>query len=398
MDLDQLAALRSRDGSAALAAAAELTGQEPLAAVSALRARGFGPDLAGVALSQARLRDRAVGKFGADAYRLLFTKDGLEQATRPAVAARRAARLAQAGVRHLTDLGCGLGADAIAAARAGITVHAVDADPVTAAIIAYNATVLGLDIDVSCADARDVPLSAAGAAFCDPARRVTGSGARRTRDTRRVFDPADYSPPWDWVVQLPTLVPYTALKLAPGIEQSLLPEDCELELVSVDGDVVEAAAWCGPLAQVPRRAGVLRGRTAHELTGSGTRIARVGPTGDYVYDPDGAVVRSHLVAEYADLLDGRLGDESIAYVWSDAKVATPFGRAFAVDEVMPFSLKRLRTALRERNVGRVEILKRGSALDVEQLRRDLRLAGDEPASLLLTRVAGRPVAVIAHPV
>ena len=400
MDLEQLAALRSREGTAALAAADELIEADRLAAVSALRAHGFGADLAGAALTQAVLRARAVTKFGDDAARLFFTQEGLEQATRPAVAARRAARLAQAGVRRLTDLGCGLGADTIAAARAGISVHAVEADPATAAIAAYNIEQLGLDAVVTCADVRDIALDRVGAAYCDPARRQQGTGVRRTR---RVFRPEDYSPPWEWVARLPIEVPYTVLKLAPGIDPDLLPDACELELTSVDGDVVEAAAWCGPLAQVPRRASVLRRRAAghpghivHELTGSGLATGPVGEVGDYLYDPDGAVVRSHLVAEFARTVDGRLGDPDIAYVWASEPTVTPFGRCFEVDEVLPFSLKRLRAALRERGVGRVEILKRGSALDVEQLRRELRLSGDAEASVLLTKVAGRPVAVIAR--
>ncbi|NUT32747.1 MAG: SAM-dependent methyltransferase, partial [Hamadaea sp.] len=261
---------------------------------------------------------------------------------------------------------------------------------------------LGLDAVVTCADAQDVVLERVGAAFCDPARRRHGPGVRRTR---RIFRPEDYSPPWDWVSALPAQVPYTVLKLAPGIDHDLLPEGCELELVSVDGDVVEAAAWCGPLTQVPRRATVLRrssrgstrgGYAHHELTGTGVSRGEVGSPGAFLYDPDGAVVRSHLVAEFAATVDGRLGDPDIAYVWADEAVATPFARCFAVDDVLPFSLKRLRAALRDRGVGRVEILKRGSALDVEQLRRELRLAGDAEASVLLTRVAGKPVAVIAH--
>ncbi|MCP2326535.1 SAM-dependent methyltransferase [Hamadaea flava] len=395
MDSEQLAALRSREGIAALADAEKLIDTDRLAAISTLRSHGYAAEVAGAALTQAVLRARAVAKFGADASRMLFTQAGLEQATRPIVATRRAARLAQAGVRRVTDLGCGIGSDAIAMARAGIAVHAVDADPVTADLAAHNLAALGLDAVVTCADVRDVPLHDVGAAFCDPARRQSGTGVRRTR---RVFRPEDYSPPWDWVAQLPSQVPHTVLKLAPGFPAELLPDDCELELTSVDGDVVEAAAWFGPLARVPRRASVLKHRSVHELTGSGTLSGPVGPVGAYLYDPDGAVVRSHLVAEFARTVDGNLGDPDIAYVWTSACLPTPFGRCFAVDEVLPFSLKRLRAALRDRGVGRLEILKRGSALDVEQLRRDLRLSGDAEASLLLTKVAGRPVAVIAHAV
>jgi hypothetical protein len=116
---DELTALlRSPEGVNALALAAEVADREPLAAAAAVRARGVAPDLAAAALTQVGLRRRAAAKFGPAAGRMFFTRAGLEQATRAVVADRRAARLAAAGVRTLADLGCGLGSDALAAARA----------------------------------------------------------------------------------------------------------------------------------------------------------------------------------------------------------------------------------------------------------------------------------------
>lgn len=399
MDLDQLAALRTPAGAAALTAAAALVGPDPLAAAGALRARGVEPALAAAALTQADLRRRATGKFGPQAASMFFTRAGLEQATRAAVAGRRADRLRAAGVGTLTDLGCGLGADALAAARAGIRVHAVDADPLTAAVARHNAEVTGLAdlITVTCADATGVDLSGCDAVFCDPARRRAGSG--------RVFDPRSFSPTWDFVAALPGRVPRTVLKLAPGIDHALIPPGAEAEWVSVDGDVVEAAFWCGPLATTPRRATLLRCKQGHpvdgicdHLSGSGQRRAAVGAVRQYVYDPDGAVVRAHLVAEFAEAVGGNLADPDIAYVYADTPTRTPFGRCLEVTDVLPFSLKRLRALLRDRGVGRVEIRKRGSALEPEQLRRDLRLAGPAAASLVLTRVAGRPTTLLCRPV
>jgi SAM-dependent methyltransferase len=383
--------LRTPSGVAALAAAAAVADQDPLTAAAALRRQGIAPDVAAAALTQVALRRKAVGKFGADAGRMFFTRAGLEQATRRVVADRRAARLAAAGVRTMADLGCGLGADALAAARAGIEVYAVDADAETAALAAANAEACGLAdrVTVACADATSVDVARFDAVFCDPARR---SG------NRRVFDPAAFSPPWDFVAQLASRVPRTVLKLAPGIDHDLLPAGAEGEWVSVDGDLVEAAFWCGPLAGSPRRATVVRGPAAATLLGSGHEPAPVGAPGAFVYDPDPAVVRSHLVAEFAAAVGGRLADETIAYVHADAFTPTPFGRCLAVTDVLPFSLKRLRALLRERGVGRVEILKRGSALEPEQLRKDLRLAGPHGASVVLTRVAGAPTVLVGNPV
>ncbi|MEW2440738.1 THUMP-like domain-containing protein [Micromonospora marina] len=406
MDLDQLAALRTPEGSAALAAAERVAGGDPLAAAAALRSAGIPGGLAAAALTQAELRRRADGKFGAAAAGMFLTRAGLEQATRRAVADRRAARLRAAGVTTLADLGCGLGADALAAARAGIRVYAVEADPVTAEMAAANAEAAGLAglVTVSCGDATAFDVTGVDAVFCDPARRRAGTG-------RRVFDPNAYSPPWDFVTGLAARAPRTVVKVAPGLDHALIPAGAEAEWVSVDGDLVEAALWCGDLAAVPRRATLLREKEgpllnasgskrvpSYHLTGSGAVEAPVGPVRRFLYDPDPAVVRAHLVAELAADLDATLADPSIAYLYADEARPTPFARCLEITDVLPFSLKRLRALLRERRVGRVEIRKRGSALEPEKLRRDLRLSGDEAASLALTRVAGDPTVLVCRPV
>ncbi|MEU1235109.1 methyltransferase domain-containing protein [Micromonospora aurantiaca] len=406
MDLDQLAALRTPEGSAALAAADRVAGGDPLAAAAALRSAGIHGGLAAAALTQAELRRRAAGKFGAAAAGMFLTRAGLEQATRRAVADRRAARLRAAGVTTLADLGCGLGADALAAARAGIRVYAVEADPVTAAMAAANAEAAGLAdlVTVERGDATAFDATGVDAVFCDPARRRAGTG-------RRVFDPNAYSPPWDFVTGLAARLPRTVVKVAPGLDHALIPAGAEAEWVSVDGDLVEAALWCGELAEVPRRATLLREKEgpllnasgskrvpSYHLTGTGAQEAPVGPVRRFLYDPDPAVVRAHLVAELAADLDATLADPSIAYLYADEARPTPFARCLEITDVLPFSLKRLRALLRERRVGRVEIRKRGSALEPEKLRRDLRLSGDEAAGLALTRVAGDPTVLVCRPV
>jgi hypothetical protein len=138
--------------------------------------------------------------------------------------------------------------------------------------------------------------------------------------------------------------------------------------------------------------------SAFELTGTGVAQAPVGPIGSYLYDPDGAVVRAHLVAEFAATLSGMLADASIAYVYTPTLVDTPFGRCYEVLERLPIALKKLRAALRALDIGALTILKRGSALDVEELRRSLRLTGTKPAVLALTRIAGQPAALLLRTV
>ncbi|EKA62511.1 hypothetical protein B277_01499 [Janibacter hoylei PVAS-1] len=89
-------------------------------------------------MTQKRLQGRARDKFGEFADGMLFTPDGLEQASRLEVAATHAGRYAAASLATVHDLGCGIGSDAMAMSALGVTVHGVDADPLTAAIADVN--------------------------------------------------------------------------------------------------------------------------------------------------------------------------------------------------------------------------------------------------------------------
>jgi SAM-dependent methyltransferase len=357
-----------------------------LALTEALRREGYDEVLVSAALTQARLRARARPKLGAQAGRLFLTEDGLQQATRPAVAARHAQRYVAAGAGSVLDLCCGIGGDLLAMADAGLRVTGVDRDPLTCAVAAANLAELGLSAraEVRCADVAGVPLAGAQAVFVDPARR-TARG--------RTFDPRAYSPPFDTVLATAADVPATGAKLAPGIPHAVLPAGSEAEWVSVDGDVVECGLWFGPLAgPAPRRATLLPSGVT--VTGDGTARAPVGPVRTWLHEPDGAVIRAGLVAEVAGPIGGTLLDPSIAYFTTDSEVASPFTTAYEVVDVMPFSLKRLRSLLRSRGVGRLTVKKRGSAVEPEVLRRQLRLRGDEEATVVLTRVAGAPTVLL----
>ncbi|MFI2208966.1 methyltransferase domain-containing protein [Streptomyces sp. NPDC020141] len=392
--MNDLSPLLTDEGQALLAALRDFDPARELAIATRLR-REHPAELVSAALGQARLRQRAAAKFGAeDAYRMYFTPNGVEQATRAPVAAYRAGRFAALGVGSVADLCCGVGGDAVALARAGIRVLAVDRDPLTASVARANAAALGLAelIEVRLADVTEVDASAYDAVFVDPARR----GGRG-----RVFDPEAYSPPLSWAIGAARSRPYAALKIAPGVPHELVPEDFDAEWISDGGDVKEAVLWRGA-----RAAGAAAGSgvTAtllpgpRSLTGRGLPNPPVRPVGRYLYEPDGAVVRAHLVAEVAEELNGGLIDETIAYITSDERRPdTPFATAYEITDVLPFHLKRLKALLRERGVGSLTVKKRGSAVEPEELRRKVKPQGPNAATVFLTRVAGAPSMLIGHP-
>ncbi|WP_185921903.1 methyltransferase domain-containing protein [Streptomyces sp. WAC06614] len=386
-DLD-FAALLTPEGRALLDSLRDYDPAQELSVATRLR-REHPAGLVSAALGQARLRQRAVAKFGAeDALRMYFTPHGAEMATRAAVAAYRAERMAALGVRSVADLCCGIGGDAIALARAGIRVLAVDRDPLTVAVARANAAALGLAdlIEVREADVTEVDTAGHDAVFLDPARR----GGRG-----RTFDPEAYSPPLSWAVTAARTAPYAAVKIAPGIPHEAVPAEAEAEWISDGGDVKEAVLWFGTTPGAVRATLLPGPRTLH--TTEPLPDPQPGPVGRYLYEPDGAVIRAHLVAEVAAALDGRLIDPTIAYVTADALRPTPYATAYEITDVLPFHLKKLKALLRARGVGVLTVKKRGSAIEPEELRRKVKPQGPNSATVFLTRVAGAPSMLIGFP-
>jgi hypothetical protein len=113
-------------------------------------------------------------------------------------------------------------------------------------------------------------------------------------------------------------------------------------------------------------------------------------------EPDGAVIRARLIGELARQLDGRMLDATIAWITSDRLPETPFGQTFRVLERFPLDVKVLKRELSTRGIGRLEIKKRGVDVDPAQFRTRLSLHGDGEATLVLTRVAGERVALLAE--
>jgi len=437
---------------------------------SALRKQGVSASLTAALLTQSRLRAKAETKFGPAARTMLFTAGGLEQATRPFVAAHHAQRYIDAGCRNIADITCGIGADSLGFATAGLNVIAVDIDPETAEIAHFNicavldsATTRGYAegqfasggrtpaashrmtgnalgttegkggkatgvgrAEVVCGDGLQVARERSGAldgVFADPARRE-----RETKGARKqIWDPEAYLPPLSQVIALKEIIPAVGIKVAPVIPHDAVPVDGEAQWVSVNGDVVECGLWFGPLASngygrtaLLIKTGMPDGERSRLVTAQPGAELEVGKPGQYLFEPDGAIIRAGLLATAAAELNAHQLDPTIAYLTGDklpeADQTPPQFQAplqyqappqysapniasvYQILDNLPFNIKQLKAYLRQRNVGRVTIKKRGTDVTPEQLRPQLALKGDSEATLVVTRVAGAHQVLIVEPV
>jgi hypothetical protein len=242
---------------------------------------------------------------------------------------------------------------------------------------------------VELGDAADTDLAGVGAVWLDPARR---EGAKR------LADPGDWSPSLDWAFDLARRLP-TGIKLGPGNDRALIPDDVEAQWISVDREVVELVLWSGQLARpgIRRAALVLGSSGAAELSASAdSPDAETGELDEYLLEPDGAVIRARLIGDLARRHGGRMLDPTIAWITLPEAPATPFGQAFRVVERLPLDVKTLRRRLAARGIGTLEIKKRGVDIDPAAFRTKLALSGDASATLVLTRIAGSRSAILVE--
>ncbi|MDQ3157481.1 MAG: methyltransferase domain-containing protein [Actinomycetota bacterium] len=384
MDLETFGRLLSPTGQSLLAEINSRAGMESDLALGTRLRKAHDVEFVAAAVTQNHLRGKARTKFGDSASQMYFTHDALEQSTRAVVSSHRTERLVSAGATAVVDLGCGIGGDLVAFARAGLSVRGVELDPVRAAIAQANLDALGLTGTVVCGDATAVAVTADEVAFVDPARR-DGKG--------RIFDPTNCVPPWDFVTAL--LAGKGVAKTMPGIDHRLIPSGAEAEWVSDGGDLVEACLWGEAFASAHRRATILPSRET--LTDADDESAAIGAPGTYLYEPDDAAIRSGLVTAVAARVGGWLIDPKIAYVSSDDHVPTPFARAFRVVDELPYREKPLKAALVARDVGTLTIKKRGVDVVPEALIRRLKLKGSVTATLIMTRVQDEGRAFLVEP-
>lgn len=347
--------------------------------------KDYSAEQAGAALEMARLRLKAVDKFGDDAAKMFFTRDALEQASDPLIRDYRAELV---GAQILVDAGCGIGADSLAFAKAGADVTGLDIDPVRVEIARYNAQVLDLKAHFEVADIRD-GLPSSDIAFFDP--------ARRDDQGKRIYDVERYQPSLS-IIQT-WKQPSIMVKLSPGVDLDQLKNYAGLvNFISVDGDLKEAVLSLGDGVR-RTRATLLRPGAYYfweREFGFIPETVIAAPRG-WLIEPDPAILRAGLVQDVAAKLDGSLLDDTIAYFTTDTKPESPWIRACQILDWMPFNVKKLRAYLREHNVGTVTVKKRGSPVTPEVLIPQLKLKGSQSRTLVLTRFQGHPIVIICAP-
>jgi SAM-dependent methyltransferase len=351
---------------------------DPLRAVPALRKRfpEVAAELISQAMLQASLQLRLEERWGVAADQLLLTRDGISQATRPVIAKYRAQFVVQkfGPNAHILDLTCGLGFDSLEFAQAGLTVSAIEIDRDVATFAQHNLRKFG--ITVNCADATtfEIP-SDVDAVFVDPARRDPDGSKTALGQAKRIFNPQQWSPSWNLINEIADQFPVIA-KVAPGMDKAEIAM-WDAKWLSAAGDLLECfVSFPGTGA---RTAVLISADSGASIEISGESQTRTQGLGKYLVVPDPALIRASALTPLAELINGGLVNEHIAWLTTNdetgiaalQKLDPPQATALEIISSFRYSDKELIVRTKGLLATGVTIMTRGMKLDVEAIRKSI---------------------------
>jgi hypothetical protein len=354
-------------------------------------------------VEQFELRRRATVKFGDDAARMFFLPVLLEQATDRWISRYKSHRFAAASTDSpVHDFCCGLGGDLLAFAPKNLT-RGYDLSREACLVASANvrATCNASATErttIHQSNVEDLTPAPGDLWHVDPDRRATGQ--RSTTIEHHAPGPERIN---RWLAHAPN----GAVKLAPATDPpSAWAQEAEFEWITSNRECRQLVVWFGALATAPgqRRATIADTSTNHSATPAiatftgkpDVPLTSTDQPSAYLYDPDSAVMAAGLLGALADHHQLKSLGAGGAYLTGGQPLNQPLLQSFEVHDCLPLRTAEVAQYLAARNIGQLEIKKRGVTIDPEKFRRDLKLRGDQSATLILTRINKRQVALIAR--
>ena len=377
------------------------------------------PERSALVMEQAQLRIRGKKKFS-HPENMFFTRRGLEQSSGRLIAQYKAMRFA--GLKSVADICCGIGGDLIGLGRRGIRSSSVsgseerleqsekndsntfrtigvDSDGLTSLFARCNLEASGLDSSLNSVEQLDFEkfdISSMDGIHIDPDRR---KGDRTVHGSR-------FSPSLSTIFERVSKNCCLAIKVAPATPVAdYFPEKLHREWIGDHRECKQQILWSEPFSEQ------LDFRTARTATyiGRNGRVSQISSSKDeleqptqffdsiheFFYEPHSAVLAAGMTDVLARRYNLRRFTSQIVYLTGDRFIDDPLLSCFQVLKILPMSLRQTVKVLKSLEVGQVEVKKRGiDNVAAEQYGR-MKLEGPNKATLILTCLGKKRVAVIA---
>lgn len=336
----------------------------------------------GALASLIKLRRAAQNKFS-KSESMFFTSLSLEQATSERIAKYIATRFKSDWI--VEDLTCSLGGNSIFLAEKVKQIIAVDLSEEKIDCAKENAKAYGVEnkIEFIVGDAFLNINPKANAFFLDPARDREG-------DTKtRSF--LNSSP--SLLTILPQLFAIThnvAVKISPAFdyeELKDLPEEPEIEIISENNNCKVAMLWFGEFKTANRRATGFKKDEFFSFTDVADSVADFSEVKKYLYEPNKAISKAHLIDEVANKFLLAKIDYNLSFLTSDELVSSNDSNIFRKFEVLhfdKFSLKQFQSFLKKKQIERAEIIVKHFKMTADEIRKRLKIKEGGESVIILT--------------
>ena len=319
-----------------------------------------------------------------------FTKSGLAQASSKYLAEYRTWKM-KSNLKEINsslDICCGLGGDAIAMALRW-KVFAVDIDNEIIQIAKHNLKAYGLEDNVSFIQGDITKLvkdnkfiervKDIDCIFFDPSRR---------HEDKRTVKIEEYAPPLSFVEELQKLSPNICVKISPGTDLDRIKYDCDIEVVSYKGEVKEIMLWFGNLKNNLNKNQILATKLPEKITVTkekGLNIS-LSDTKKYLYEPDPAFIKAHLIEDLAKKFELNLINRKIAYLTGNNNIDTPFLKKYIVKKVLDINYEEINKTLSELNLGKIDFKSRGVNVNLRNIHKKIKGTGKYKGLVIFTKI------------
>jgi len=356
------------------------------------------------AVTLIKLRRQAFGKFKYSE-KMFFTPLGLEQSTNENISRYIAARF-KANWK-IVDLTCGIGGNLIFLAEHCRQVLAIDKNELNLICARANSALYNEDkkIEFILGDAQEEvakliekaesneKLKNVDAFFLDPARdRIGKSKTRSILNSQPAL-----------LEILPKIFKITknvGVKISPAFdyrELDLLPEKPEVEVISENNTNKVVMLWFGDLKTVDRRGTIINKNSAISYTNFTNQVDTeelhpnfvnfVERPLAYLYEPNKAIIKAHLVDELAIKYDLAKINPHLSFLSSEKRIkpdSPDLWRVFKVLACDLFSWSVLQKFISERRLDKVNIITKRFPLKPEEVYKKLKIKEGSDLFLILT--------------
>lgn len=328
-----------------------------------------------------------------------FSREGLAQASSKYLAEYRTWKIRDklGEVTNCLDVCCGIGGDSIAMATRWKVV-AVENDKDTIDMAKHNIRVYNLERNIDFVEG-DINELIENKTFIDKVRNtdyIFFDPSRRSEEGRTVKI-EEYRPPLSLVGKLQLISPNICVKISPGTDLNRIKYDCDIEVVSYKGEVKEVMLWFGNLKEksdvnqimatkLPEKNTLIKSKSKLDILQSSPKT--------YLYEPDPAFIKAHLIEDLAKEYGLNLINKKIAYLTGNEKIKTPLLNRYLVKGVVNLDFKEINTMLFELNIGRVDFKARGVKIDLRNIHKKIHGKGKNAGLVIFTKITEKNQAII----